>query len=305
MWEILIYKYNGVIFMKTLILAHNYQRPEIQDRADYVGDSLKLCQIAKEQDCDEIVFCGVDFMAETAAILNPGKNVFMPEPLSQCPMAHQVEAADILQVKREYPDAAVVSYVNTTAAVKAVSDTICTSANAPKIINKLDVNQIIFTPDRNLGDYVRRFTEKEIIITPEGGNCPTHHQLHAEDILLAKEDHPSAKVAVHPECQPEVVDLADYVGGTQGILNYVRDSEEEEFIIGTENGMLHRIQRECPSKKVYYVTRYMICPNMKMHTLKKLEKVLKEKPEENIMRVDPRIAEKARKAIDSMFELMG
>jgi quinolinate synthase len=290
--------------MKTLILAHNYQRPEIQDRADYTGDSLKLCQIAKEVECDDIVFCGVDFMAETAAIVNPGKRVFMPEPAAQCPMAHQVTAEQVICVRKRYPDAAVVSYVNTTAAVKAVSDTICTSANAPQIVNNLEADTVIFTPDRNLGDYVKRFTEKDIIIVPEKGNCPTHHQILAEDILLVHEEHPAARVAVHPECQPEVIDLADYVGGTEGILNYVKDSDEKEFIIGTENGMLYRIQVECPAKKVYPVSSYVICPNMKMNTLRNLEKVLREKNEENLVRVDDTTAKKAKKAIDRMFELM-
>jgi quinolinate synthase len=291
--------------MKTIIFAHNYQRSEIQDRADHIGDSLRLCQIAKEIDCDDIVFCGVDFMAETAVILNPDKRVFLPEPLSQCPMAHQVTAEQILQARKKYPDAAVVSYVNTTASVKAVSDTICTSANASLIVNNLDENRVIFTPDRNLGTYVRTHTEKEVIIVPEGGNCPTHHQLQADDILLAKAEHPLAKVAVHPECQSEVINLADYVGGTEGILNYVKDFDGKEFIIGTENGMLHRIRKECTSKKVYPVSEYMICPNMKTNTLKNLESVLKEKKKENMIRVDPRIAEKAEKAIECMFELMG
>ena len=290
--------------MKTLILAHNYQRPEIQDRADYCGDSLKLCQIARGTDADDIIFCGVDFMAETAAILNPDKRVFMPEPEAQCPMAHQVTPKEIIDARKKYSDAAVVAYVNTTAAVKAVSDTICTSANAAQIVNSLDGNRIIFTPDQNLGSYVRRFTDKEIIIVPERGNCPTHHQLLAEDVLLAKQEHPSAMVAVHPECRPEVIDLADYTGGTEGILNYVKTSDKEEFIIGTENGMLYRIQRECPSKKVYYASKYMICPNMKMHTLKSLERVLREKPEENMVRLDAITAEKAKKSIDRMFELM-
>lgn len=291
-------------FMKTIIFAHNYQRPEVQDRADYIGDSLRLCQRAKEIDCDDIVFCGVDFMAETAVILNPDKRVFMPEPLSQCPMAHQVTPEQILQAKKKYPDAAVVSYMNTTASVKAVSDTICTSANASMIVNNLDENRVIFTPDRNLGMYVRKHSEKEIIIVPEGGNCPTHHQLKADDILLAKAEHPSAMVAVHPECQSEVINVADYVGGTEGILNYVKDFDGKEFIIGTENGMLHRIQKECNSKNVYPVSEYMICPSMKTNTLKNLESVLKEKKKENMIRVDPRIAEKAEKAIERMFALM-
>ncbi len=289
--------------METLILAHNYQRPEVQDRADYVGDSLKLCQIAREIECDDIIFCGVDFMAESAAILNPDNRVFMPEPLAECPMAHQVTPEEIMRAKKMYPDAAVVSYVNTTAAVKAVSDTICTSANAVAVVNAIDNPRIIFTPDRNLGSYVKRFVQKEIIIVPEGGNCPTHHQIQAEDILLVKEEHPSAKIAVHPECRPEVIDLADYVGGTEGILNYVKGSPFEEYIIGTENGMLYRIQTET-SKKVYPVSTYTICPNMKMTTLKKLERVLKEKKKENIVVIDPFIAKNAKKAIDRMFELM-
>lgn len=289
--------------METLILAHNYQRPEVQDKADYVGDSLKLCQIAREIECDDIIFCGVDFMAESAAILNPDKRVFMPEPLAECPMAHQVTPEEIVNAKKEYPNAKVVSYVNTTAAVKAVSDTTCTSANAVAIASNIGNPRIIFTPDKNLGSYVKRFVQKEIIIVPEGGNCPTHHQIQAEDILLVKEEHPAARIAVHPECRPEVIDLADYVGGTEGILNYVKDSPWDEYIIGTENGMLHRIQTET-SKKVYPVSTYTICPNMKMTTLKKLERVLKERNKENLVVVDPQIAKNAKKAIDRMFELM-
>jgi quinolinate synthase len=288
--------------MRTLILAHNYQRPAVQDRADYTGDSLKLCQIARESACDDIIFCGVDFMAESAAILNPDKRVFMPEPLAQCPMAHQVTPKEVVNAKKHFT-APVVSYVNTTAAVKAVSDTICTSANAVTIVNNLDSPRIIFTPDKNLGNYIKRFSQKEIIIVPEGGNCPTHHQIQAEDMLLVKEEHPAAKIAVHPECRPEVIDLADYVGGTQGILNYVKDSPYKEYIIGTENGMLYKIQTQT-SKKLYPVSTYTICPNMKMTTLKKLERVLKEKNKENLVTVDPTTAKNAKKAIDRMFELM-
>jgi quinolinate synthase len=290
--------------METLILAHNYQRPEVQDRADYTGDSLRLCQIARETSCDDLIFCGVDFMAETAAILNPEKRVFMPDPLAECPMAHQVTAEQIVKARKEHPDAAVVSYVNTTASVKAVSDSICTSANAPQIVENVERTKVIFTPDRNLGSYVRRFTQKEVIIVPGGGNCATHHQVKVADILLAKEKHPAARVAVHPECQPEVVDIADYVGGTEGILNYVKNSDRKKFIIGTENGMLHKLQKECISKKVYPVSEYMICPNMKMTTLESLERVLREKNKENLVLVDPTVAKNARKAIERMFELM-
>lgn len=243
-------------------------------------------------------------MAETAAILNPEKRVFMPDPLSQCPMAHQVTSEDIIQAKSLYPDAAVVAYVNTMAAVKAVSDTICTSANAVSIVSHLDTDTILFTPDRNLGSYVRRFTDKEIVIVPEGGNCPTHHQLVAEDVLLMKERHPLAKVAVHPECRPEVIDLADYVGGTEGILNYVKNSDYQEFIIGTENGMLYKIRNQCAGKIVHALSTYTVCPNMKMTTVERLERVLREKPGENVVAVDPDVARKAKKAIDAMFELM-
>lgn len=290
---------------KTLILAHNYQRPEVQERADYTGDSLKLSQIAKDIECDDIVFCGVDFMAETAVILNPEKRVFMPEPLSQCPMAHQVTPIEVVNAKKAHPGAAVVSYINTTAAVKAVSDVICTSANATKIVDKIEQNEIIFVPDRNLASYVRRFSDKKIVVVPEGGNCPVHHQLSYEDIVEARQKHPAAKVAVHPECQPEVIDAADYVGGTEGILAYVKTSPEKEFIIGTENGMLHKIQKECGGKKLYPASSNTVCPNMKMTTLKKLEKVLKEKGEENRIYVDAHIAQKARESVERMFELMG
>ncbi len=288
--------------MKTLILAHNYQRPEVQDKAHYCGDSLRLCQLAKDIECKDIIFCGVDFMAETAAILNPDKRVFMPDVLAECPMAHQVTPEDIINKKKEYPDAAVVSYVNTTASVKAVSDSICTSSNAVEIVDKFD-SPVIFTPDQNLGSYIKRFTDKEIIIVPEMGHCATHFQITAEDVLLAKNEHPHALVAVHPECCPEVIDKADYVGGTNGILNYVKTTDNEEFIIGTENGMLYRLQKET-SKTVYPVTNNVVCPNMKITTIQKVEKVLKEKNEQNLVTVDPSNAEKAKSAIDKMFELM-
>jgi quinolinate synthase len=260
--------------------------------------------MARDIDCDDIIFCGVDFMAETAAILNPEKRVFVPEPRAECPMAHQVTAEEIRAARQAYPDAAVVSYVNTTAAVKAVSDTICTSSNAPTIVKALDASRIIFTPDCNLGSYVQRFTEKEVIIVPSRGNCATHYLLHPEDVLQLKEEHPKALVAVHPECQPSIVDMADFVGGTEGILNFVKDSPTEEFIIGTENGMLHRLTQETEGKKIFYTPVTMVCPNMKMNTLKALEDVLKKKNEENRIIVDPEIAHKAKIAIDRMFELM-
>lgn len=288
--------------MKTLILAHNYQRPKVQDKADYCGDSLRLCQLARDIECEDIIFCGVDFMAETAAILNPDKRVFMPDVMAVCPMAHQVTPEIIKKSKKAHPGAAVVSYVNTPASVKAVSDCICTSSNAVDIVKKFD-SPIIFTPDQNLGSYTKRFTDKEIIIVPKTGHCATHFQITAEDVQLSKHEHPDALVAVHPECCPEVIDIADYVGGTNGILNYVKTTDNEEFIIGTENGMLYRLEQET-SKKVYPVTNDVVCPNMKITTIEKVEKVLKEKNEKNVVTIDPSVAKKAKIAIEKMFELM-
>src|SRR3989304_3438482 len=223
-----------------IILAHNYQIPEIQDVADFVGDSLGLCQEAKRVNKPYILFCGVDFMAESAAVLNPDKTVLMPELSAQCPMSAMITPGALRLEKQKYPDAAVVCYVNTSASVKAESDICCTSANAVKVVNSLDENEIIFVPDRNLALYVASNTEKKII--PWNGYCPTHHLILPGDILLEKEEHPAAEILVHPECRPEVVALADKVLSTSGMLKYASQSDSKEFIIGTEIGLLNRLE---------------------------------------------------------------
>ncbi|MDP2846105.1 MAG: quinolinate synthase NadA, partial [Candidatus Methanoperedens sp.] len=230
----------------AIILAHNYQRGDVQDIADFVGDSFGLSKSAVSSGADVIVFCGVDFMAESAAVLNPDKTVLMPELSAQCPMAAMITPESLKLEKKKYPNAAVVCYVNTPASVKAESDICCTSANAIKVVNALPENEIIFVPDRNLALYVAAHTEKRII--PWNGYCPTHHLILAGDILLEKEEHPDALVLVHPECRQDVIALADQVLSTAGMLKYAKQSNSKEFIIGTELGLLHRLNKENPDK---------------------------------------------------------
>ena len=249
----------------ALILVHNYQRPEIQDIADIVGDSFALSKQAEKSTHQVIVFCGVDFMAESAKILCPDKIVIHPNTDAKCPMAAMVDAESLLMMKEKYPQAAVVSYVNTSAEIKALSDICCTSSNAIKIIKSLKEKKIIFVPDTNLGLYIKRFvTDKEIIIWP--GICPTHHKIKKKDILQLKNNHPSAEILVHPECNPDVIDLADQVLSTQGMINYVKASNQSEFIIGTEKEICHRLNKENPTKKFYAIEK-ALCPNMKKITL--------------------------------------
>jgi len=256
----------------AVILAHYYQRDEIQDVADFVGDSFGLSQQAAATDAEVIVFCGVHFMAESAAILSPDKTVLLPEPRAGCPMADMVNAEDLRAKKAKHPGAAVVSYVNTTAAVKAESDICCTSSNAVKVVNSLDAEQIIFTPDRNLGSYAARHSKKQIIVWE--GYCNTHDHLTLEQLRQTKTEHPSALVVVHPECRPEISSAADYVSSTAGMLRFVRESKADEFIIGTEGGLLHLMQKENPGKRFYLASPGLICPNMKANTLAKVVRSL-------------------------------
>ncbi len=252
------------------ILAHNYQRPDVQDAADYVGDSLSLATRATEADADVIVFCGVDFMAETAAILNPNKTVVHPNEAARCPMAAMVDADGLQALKDEHPEAAVATYVNTTAEVKAASDICCTSSNAVKVIKSLPERDVIFVPDENLGRYLRRLLpEKRLILWP--GVCPTHDKITAADITALQHEHPAAETMVHPECRPEVIDLADQVLSTGGMIRHVRKSDGTEFIVGTEKELCHRLSTESPDKHFYPVKKAR-CPNMKKITM---EKVLK------------------------------
>ena len=283
----------------AIILAHNYQRGEVQDIADFVGDSFGLSHKAVASDADIIVFCGVDFMAESAAILNPEKTVLMPETNAQCPMAAMITPDSLKLEKKEHPNAAVVCYVNTPASVKAESDICCTSANAVKVVNALPENEIIFVPDRNLALYVAAHTKKNII--PWNGFCPTHHLILPGDILLEKEEHPDAEILVHPECRPDVVSLADQVLSTAGMLKYAKQSTSKEFIIGTELGLLHRLRKENPDKIFIPGTKYAVCPNMKMNTLGSIIRALENN--EHIITIPEDIRIKAKRALDRMLEV--
>lgn len=283
----------------AIILAHNYQRGDVQDIADFTGDSFGLSQEAASHDADVIVFCGVDFMAESAAILSPEKTVLMPELNAQCPMAAMITPEALKIEKEKYPDAAVVCYVNTSAAVKAESDICCTSANAVKVVNSLEENEVIFVPDRNLAMYVASLTKKKII--PWNGYCPTHELVLPGDILLEKEDHPQAEILVHPECRPDVVDLADKVLSTSGMLKYASTSGSKEFIIATEIGLLHRLEKENPGKTFIPATKYAVCPNMKMNNLRSIIRSLENN--EHIIKVPENIRKKAKLSLDRMLEV--
>lgn len=253
---------------RAVILAHNYQRPEVQDIADYTGDSLGLAQKAVETDARTIVFCGVHFMAETAHILNPDKTVLLPEIRAGCPLADMVTADDVVALKKTHPGAPVVCYVNSSAAVKAVSDVSCTSANAVAIVQALGSDQIIFVPDRNLGRYVEERTGKKLISWP--GFCPTHKNITAAHINELKLAHPGAVFVAHPECDHTVLELADHICSTSGMYEYAKNTSASVIIVGSEIGMLHRLQNENPDKTFLLPTKEAVCPNMKLTTLKKI-----------------------------------
>ena len=245
----------------AVILAHNYQVPEVQDVADFVGDSLGLSMQATRTEADVIVFCGVDFMAESAKVLNPSKKVLLPELDAQCPMAAMLDVEGLLDLKAKHPKAEVVGYVNSSAATKAEMDVCCTSSNAVKVVSSMRSKKVIFVPDENLGKWVQRWVhDKEIILWP--GFCPTHNSVTPAQVLKEKELHPKAKVIAHPECRPEVLDIADAVKSTEGMIKLVKESADKEFVIVTEQELLHRLRKEAPGKKFYPIPG-MICPNMK------------------------------------------
>ncbi|MEW5747900.1 MAG: quinolinate synthase NadA [Candidatus Thermoplasmatota archaeon] len=245
----------------AVILGHNYQRKEVQEVSDFLGDSYGLSVQATKTKAKVIVFCGVDFMAESAKILNPEKVVLHPNLRARCPMAGMVDVKGLRELKAEHPGAPVVSYVNTSAEVKAESDICCTSANAVKIVKSLEEGKIIFVPDTNLGLYVQRFVpDKEIVFWP--GYCPTHMNIQAKDLERLRKEHPAAEVLVHPECTPDVIDAADHAFSTEGIIKHVTASPKREFIIGTESNMLHRLRKEAPGK-VFYEVPNATCPNMR------------------------------------------
>jgi quinolinate synthase len=285
----------------AIILAHNYQLDEIQDMADHTGDSLELARIAAANRADLIILCGVLFMAESAAILSPDKKVILPEPTAGCPMADMVTAEEVLRLRKENPDAAVVSYINTSAAVKAESDVICTSSNAVKIVERVKADTVIFLPDKNLGSYVRRSTGKKVILG--SGFCPTHDRITPDDLARVKEKHPDALVMVHPECRPGVVDMADIVLSTGQMVAFARETTSRTIIVGTEIGLLHRLRAVAPHVEFIPASDSFICPNMKKITPERLFEALRD--EQSVITVERDTAARARRALDRMLELSG
>jgi len=289
----------------AIILAHNYQLPEVQDIADYRGDSLELSRIAAKTDAQVIVFCGVYFMAETASILSPDKKVIMPDTSAGCPMANMMNAQDLRKLKQEHPRAVVVGYVNTSAEVKAELDYCCTSTNAVAIVNAVTKDsggkkEIIFVPDKYLADYVSRQTGKKLISWH--GFCPTHVKILPEDVKREKKFHPKAKVMVHPECLSSVVALADAVLSTSQMSKYARENPAKEFIVGTEIGLIYRLKQDNPDKEFYPASERAVCPNMKRTTQEKVLWSLEELKEE--VRVTDDIRKGARLAIDRMLAIV-
>ena len=283
----------------AIILAHNYQRADVQDAADFVGDSFGLSQKAVASGADVIVFCGVDFMAESAAVLNPEKTVLMPELSAQCPMAAMITPEALKLEKQKHPDAAVVCYVNTSAAVKAESDICCTSANAVKVVQSLPEQEIIFVPDRNLGRYVARFTDKTFHFWD--GYCPTHERLKPETVMALKAEFPDAVFVCHPECNPAVESLADHVCSTTGMYDFCRTSPARRFIIGTEAGILYRLKKENPDKEFILASPALVCPNMKLTSLEDILESLRTMTP--VVKVPEEIRQPAKQALDRMLAI--
>jgi len=310
--------------LNAIILAHNYQRPEVQDIADITGDSLELSRAAAKTDYDVIVFCGVHFMAESASILSPNKTVLLPEITAGCPMADMVTVSGprktrrdlytdklgilfsfadtftLRDMKKQYPGVPVVAYVNTSAAVKAESDICCTSSNVVNVIESLKEDTVICIPDRNLSSYAAKRTKKKIISWD--GFCNVHQaHLDIEDVRMAQKEHPDALLVIHPECPPEVQDLADHITSTSGMLRFCRESSHNEFIIGTEEGILHRLRKENPGKRFYVLNNEMVCPNMKRTKLESVLRAMEKK--EYVIKVPEDIRTAAKRALDRMLEI--
>ncbi len=283
----------------AVILAHNYQIAEIQDLADITGDSLELSRRVTQVERPLIVFCGVDFMAESAAILNPDKTVLLPSLAACCPMAAMADAESVQAMRARYPDAAVCSYVNTSAEVKAVSDICCTSSNGVRVVQSLAEEQVIFVPDKNLGHYVSTQTDKKLILWP--GYCIVHERLTLEQVQEARQQHPQAELVVHPECRPEVVAAADAVLSTSGMLRHAGQSTAQEFIIGTEAGLLHTLRKQNPDKRFYIAAPHMICRAMKQTTLEGLLEALEN--EQHVIRVPEEVRVRAKVALDRMLAI--
>lgn len=281
----------------AVILSHFYQPAEVQELADYVGDSFGLSRQAAATDADVIVFCGVSFMAEVAAILSPDKTVLLPEPAAGCPMADMVTVEGLRALKAQHPNAAVVCYVNTSAAIKAESDICCTSANVLKVVNSLPQQKIIFVPDRNMGQFVAARTDKEVILWQ--GYCYAHDGLQADAISKAKQDYPQALVMVHPECSPEVAEMADYVIGTTGMLDIARRADAKTFIVGTEIGLAHALKQAAPGKEFIFPQPNIFCANMKKTTLAKIKSSLETLSPKITVPLD--VAAKSRQALEKML----
>jgi len=284
----------------AVILAHNYQIDEVQDAADYSGDSLELSRLAAKTSAEVIVFAGVHFMAESAKILSPQKTVLLPVREAGCPMADTVTAEDLRRARQEHPQAAVVTYVNSTAEVKAESDVCCTSANAVQVVNALKAEEVIFVPDKNLADWVARHTGKRII--PWAGSCCTHNNLRVQDVRLAQAAHPGAVFMAHPECRPEVCALAQAVLSTSGMLKHVKTDPGSEYIVGTEVGLLHRLRQENPGKKFYPLSAEMVCKTMKMTTLSHVADALEFN--QHAIEVPEPVRVRAARALEAMLQLV-
>lgn len=283
----------------AIILAHYYQRDEIQEIADFRGDSFLLAQKAAETDADVIVFCGVHFMGESAKILAPNKTVIIPDERAGCPMADMVNVDGLRALKKQHPNATVVAYINTSADVKSETDICCTSANAKKVIESVETDEIIWVPDKNLGDYVSKFTNKKMIIWE--GYCNTHDMLTVKDVEEMKAKHPNAQFVVHPECRPEVVKMGDFVGSTTAIIKYCKESPCQEFIVGTEDGTGYQLRLDSPNKQFHFATKYLVCPNMKVNNLKKVARCLETMQPEIYVPED--VADKARLSLERMLQV--
>jgi len=307
----------------AIIISHNYQREEVQEIADFTGDSLELSRKAASVECDVIVFCGVNFMAESASILSPEKTVLLPEVEACCPMADMVTVSGarslkthfpgysftdgytypadftLTDIKKLHPGAPVVTYVNSTADVKADSDICCTSSNAVKVVEALDADKVICVPDRNLSAWIAKNTEKEVIAWD--GFCHVHDRVTKEDVAMARQEHPGALVIAHPECRMEVLEMADQVTSTSGMIRFAKSSDADEFIIGTETGLLHRLGKENPGKVFYPLRKDMICPNMKKTTLKSVLRSLETMT--HVVKVPEDIRVPAKRALDRMLEI--
>ncbi len=284
----------------AVIVAHSYQVDEVQEIADLVGDSFELSRFCAECKEDIVVFCGVHFMAESAKILSPQKMILLPEIDAGCPMADMVTKEDLIKMKKKYPEAKVVCYINSSADVKAESDICCTSSNAVNVVKSINAKEIIFVPDKNLGSYVQQFVKDKKIILWDG-YCITHHRVQKEEVKKVKQFYPDAKLLVHPECRKEIVEMADFVGSTKMIINHAKEIKDKNIIIGTEMGVLHKLKKDNPDKSFYMLSKSFICPNMKKTTLESVYNSL----ENNIYNIEisDEIISKAKDSLERMLKV--